>query len=218
MKVVTSPRALASWCYARRVSHMRSPDPGYDIQQALRLAQKAASLDSTDPLVLTALSSAYTFAREYERATALIEKALTLDPNSAWAWTRSGILNVYKGHPDLGLEHFQRAIRLSPRDPMHFYSLFGIGHAHFAKGDYDKAIEAFERGLGEQPSAFFAYRPLTASYAKANRVEEARRSLAVLLRAYPGLTISKVLASSASSGANFRERLADGLRKAGLPE
>jgi adenylate cyclase len=212
------PKALASWCHARRVSHMLSPNPEEEIAQALKLAQEAASLDSSEPLVLTALSSAYTFTRDYDRATALIEKALALDPNSAWAWTRSGFLNVYKGHPELAMEHFQRAMRLSPLDPMHFYSLFGIGHAHFAKGDYDKAVEAFERGLSEQPSAFFAYRPLTASYANANRVEEARRSLAVLLRAYPGLTISKVLAYSASSGADFRERLAGGLRKAGLPE
>jgi adenylate cyclase len=67
-------------------------------------------------------------------------------------------------------------------------------------------------------SAFFAYRPLTAAYANANRVEEARRALTVLLRAYPGLTISQALGSSASSGADFRKRLADGLRMAGLQE
>jgi adenylate cyclase len=74
------PKALASWCHARRVSHMLSPNPEEEIAQALKLAQEAASLDSSEPLVLTALSSAYTFTRDYDRATALIEKALALDP------------------------------------------------------------------------------------------------------------------------------------------
>jgi adenylate cyclase len=211
------PKALASWCYAQRVAYMRTAAPEREIAIALKLAEEAASLDSRDPLVLTALSAAYAFARDHERAAALIEKALALDPNSAWAWTRSGFVNVHRGKPDLGIRDFQRAIRLSPLDPMHFYTLFGIGHAFLGKAEYDEAAEWFERGLREKPDAFFAYRPLTACYAHANRLDEAKRALEVLIQAYPDLTISKVLAASAG-GKGPRELIIEGLRKAGLPE
>ena len=41
-----------------------------------------------------------------------------LDPNSAWAWHRSGWLNAYIRQTDRAIQDFQRAIRLSPLDPL----------------------------------------------------------------------------------------------------
>ena len=41
-------------------------------------------------------------------------------PNSAWAWNRNGWLGVYLGQPELAMESFNRALRLSPFDPMVF--------------------------------------------------------------------------------------------------
>ena len=127
------PKALAAWCYAQRVAYMRTPNIAEDRARALRLAQEAASLDSNDPLVLTVLSAAYAVAGQFDRGLAAIEKALALDPNSAWAWLRSGWSNHYVGNTDRAIEHFQRAMRLSPLDPMRFNALFGIGASHFVK-------------------------------------------------------------------------------------
>jgi hypothetical protein len=42
---------------------------------------------------------------------------VTLDPNSAWAWNRSGWLESYLDRADTAIEHFERALRLSPFDP-----------------------------------------------------------------------------------------------------
>ena len=108
------PKALAAWCYAQCAVYMRTAVPGEDKQKAFRLAQDAASLDQTDPLVLTVLSAAYALVGQFALGRAAIEKALAIDPNSAWAWTRSGYLHVYTQCPDRAIEHFRRAIRLSP--------------------------------------------------------------------------------------------------------
>jgi adenylate cyclase len=108
-------------------------------------------------------------------------------------------------------------MRLSPLDPMRFNTLFGVGHAFFVKAHYDEAAEWLEKGIREKPTAFWAYRMLTASYALGNRLPEARRALAIFVEAYPGLTVSRAVAASAGDP-NFRERVAEGLRKAGLPE
>jgi len=40
---------------------------------------------------------------------------VTLDPN--WAWNRSGWLESYLDRADTAIEHFERALRLSPFDP-----------------------------------------------------------------------------------------------------
>jgi adenylate cyclase len=211
------PKALAAWCRAQRVSYMRSPCPAEDRATAVRLAQEAASLDSNDPLVLTVLSAAYAVAGKFELGLAAIEKALALDPNSAWAWLRSGWANHYVGNPDRAIEHFQRSMRLSPLDPMHFNALAGIGAAHFAKGAYDEAARWLEHALREKPSATWVYRILTATYGNAGRLEEARQAAARFLEAFPGMTVTKAIGATPGDP-GFLSRYAQGLRDAGLPE
>ena len=70
----------------------------------------------------------------------MLEKALILDPNSAWAWNRSGCLESYLDRADTAIEHFARALRLSPFDPMNFNAFIGIGGAHFVAGQYGDAV------------------------------------------------------------------------------
>jgi adenylate cyclase len=108
-------------------------------------------------------------------------------------------------------------LRLSPFDPMNFNAFIGIGVAHFVAGRVADAALWQERGLIERPGATWVYRNLVAIHALLGRVADARAGLARLLNEYPDLTISKI------SGAipfpqTTRDRFAEGLRKAGMPE
>ena len=210
-------KALASWHHAQRVIYLRSADPSVDKRRALELAEAAARLDSDDPLVLTALSAAYTLMRQLDLAAPPLERALYIDPNSAWAWQRSGWLQMYLGHPEAAIDHFERGLRLSPIDPLRFNSYVGIGAAHFNARDYDKAVEWIKRGLRDRPDATWAHRTLAAAYGNAGRFAEAREAVSVLLKAYPGLTISHLLEIIPAT-ADHLSRYAEGLRIAGLPE
>lgn len=210
-------KSLASWCYAQRVAYLRSSDPEADKARGLELAEAAARLDSNDPLVLTTLGGAYTLARRLDIAAVLIEKALQLDPNLAWAWHRSGWLHVYLEKPEIAIEHFQHSLRLSPVDPTRFNLLIGIGAAHFAAARYEQAAEWVEKGLREQPRALWAHRILAAACARAGRLEQARRSVDLLLQAYPDLTVTTLL-GILPAGPDYLRRFADGLRWAGMPE
>jgi adenylate cyclase len=211
------PKALAAWCYAQRVMYMTTSDPATNRTKALQLARQAASLDSNDPLVLTVLSAAYNLVGQVDLGLTAVEKALMLDPNSAWAWLRSGWSNTYMRRYDTAIEHFQRAMRLSPLDPMRFSALIGIGAAYLAKDRWDEAAQWIEKGLCERPDAAWGYRLLTAAYAAANRLEDAKQAAARFLDAYPDMTVSKAIELTPPSSP-LRERIAEGLRKAGLPE
>jgi adenylate cyclase len=147
----------------------------------------------------------------------MLEKALMLDPNSAWAWNRSGWLESYLDRADTAIEHFQRAVRLSPFDPMNFNAFIGIGAAHFVAGRYPETVLWFEKGLLEQPSATWVYRNLVPAYALLGREAEARAGLSRLLQEYPDLTISKVMSALVFSQPTL-DRMAEGLRLAGMPE
>jgi adenylate cyclase len=163
------------------------------------------------------LSAAYAIAGKFDLGLAVIEKALAMDPNSAWAWLRSGWANHYVGNPDRAIEHFRRSMRLSPLDPMHFNALTGTGGAYFAKGEYDEAVRWLEQALREKSDATWTYRILTATYANAGRLEEARQSLARFLEAFPGMTVSKAIEATPGNQ-QFLSCYAQGLRAAGLPE
>jgi adenylate cyclase len=80
-----------------------------------------------------------------------------------------------------------------------------------------RQTEWVEKALRERPDAVWAYRTLAVAYANAGHIEKAREAVAMLLRAFPGLTISRLL-DIVPFGSDYLSRYAEGLRKAGLPE
>ena len=209
--------SLAAWCHAQQVVYNWAAEPASVRNEALRLAQAAAAASGEDPTILTVLGAAYSIVRSHGVAARLLEKALALDPNSAWAWNRSGWLQTYLANPDTSIDHFERALRLSPFDPMNFNACIGIGAAHFVAGRYADTALWIEKGLIDRPGATWAYRELVAAYALLGRDADARAGLARLLKEYRDLTVSKVLSALVYSQPTL-DRIAEGLRKAGFPE
>jgi adenylate cyclase len=183
--------ALAAWCWAQRSVYNWVEDIETAKANALSLAERAASLSSDDPLILGVLGAVHTFARNYGAARVLLERAIALDPNAAWALSRLGWLEVYSDRPEAAREHFGRALRLSPLDPMNFNNLVGLASAHQVAGEDSAAADLFQRALQERPNAHWIHRNLAAALHGAGRDEEARASRDALLAAYPDITVEK---------------------------
>jgi adenylate cyclase len=215
----TYPLALSllAWCHEQRAVYNWTETPAISRDEGLLLAQKAAALSSDDPMVLAVLGAAHSFARDYDVADLHLQRARTLDPNSAWVCMRSGWLDVYRERPEAAIEQFERFERLSPLDPMGYMALVGIGAAHFVASRYDKAVALTRRGLSQQPDATWALRWLVMALVHAGRRDEARRECGRLLESYPELTIAKVCAS-ALFGPSTMKRIVAALREAGLPK
>jgi adenylate cyclase len=209
--------SLAAWCHAQRAVYNWTDALDEERGSALRLAQRAAAISRDDPMVLAILGAAHTIARDLRIAGEHLERALLLDPNSAWAWNRSGWLNVHLARPELAIEQFQRAIRLSPFDPAGFVCFFGIADAFFLMGQYGETIAWSEKGMSQQPEAAWQLRVLVPALIHAGRREEAHQAFQKLIEHYPGLTIGKVR-NALPFPAEMVERIADGLRQIGLPE
>jgi adenylate cyclase len=209
--------SLAAWCHAQRAVYNWTDALDEERAIALRLAQHAAAISRDDPMVLAILGAAHTVARDLAIAGEHLERALSLDPNSAWAWSRSGWLNVHREHPELAIQQFQRAIRLSPFDPAGFVCYFGIADAYFLKGQYDATIEWSQKGMSQQPETAWQLRVLVPALLHAGRREEAQQAFKAMMEHYPGLTIGKVR-NALPFAAEMVERIADGLRQTGLPE
>jgi TolB-like protein/Tfp pilus assembly protein PilF len=185
-------------------------------------ATKALSLAPDHAGAHWAISFVYGFTNRGERAIAECEKALALDRNFAFAHAITG---MHKLHLDRGEEteaHVLEAIRLSPRDAA-LNGWFAV--AGFAKdylGRYEEAVAWQRRSLDGNPNSPTAHFHLAIALAHLGRMEEARAAARAGFALAPHFTIASYLAANKFSDSpahlSWRERQADGLRKAGLPE
>jgi adenylate cyclase len=209
--------SLAGWCHAQRSVYNWADNPSEAQAKARSLAERAAELGGDDPIILAVLGAVHTFTRNFGTARILLERAVALDPNAAWAWHRLGWVENYSDRPRQAIEHFERAMRLSPLDPMNFNNHVGLGSANEIMEQFDKAATHYRRGLEERPNAKWIYRNLASSLAGAGRMEEAGKAYEELMRAYPGITAAKFREAMVFSPAVL-ERMVENLKKLGLPE
>ena len=82
--------SLAGWCHAQRSVYNWADDIAGSQAMARSLAERAAEMSGDDPVILAVLGAVHTFVHNHGTARVLLERAVTLDPNAAWAWSRLG--------------------------------------------------------------------------------------------------------------------------------
>jgi tetratricopeptide (TPR) repeat protein len=210
--------ALAAWAHGQRLVYHLTENPNQERARGLDLAREAqAQALAGDATVLAILGNALTLLQDLETADLAIRMALSLDGSSAWAWSRSGWIDLYKGNAESAIERLKIALDLAPHDPLAFNSMVGIGCANFHVGRYSEAVRWQKRALSEHPSAAWVHRTLCSAYALSGAAPEARRSLAALRKEYPELTASAVQSGMPPLPQTYRGLVADALHSVGLP-
>ena len=174
--------------------------------------------DDALPLAWAAFALALVVA-ELDEATVVIDRALGLNPNLAIGWASSGWLRVWRGEPDIAIEHLARAMRLSPLGPMTGEAQSATAHAHFFAGRYEEACIWAGRTTMESPHVAGGVRILAASNAFAGHTQKARTAVARLLQIDPTRRVSN-LKDVLGPYRRLEDiaKYAEGLRKAGLPK
>jgi len=211
--------AFGAWARAQHVAYNWTSDLGRTRAEGDRLIALAAPSVGDDPTALAALGTAATLLfADLDRARMFVERALSLDANNAWAWTRRGFLDVYSGRPEQAIASFEKAIRLSPLDPFSFNAFIGMGLAKFAVGEPAEAVTWAQRALGEKVGLVWAYRDLAAFRGNAGDIAGAREALQRFTASRPDLTLREVGDALRFVEAKTLQRYLAGLKAAGLPE
>ena len=160
--------------------------------------------------------------RNVEAAVGEYEAAIAINPSLAPAHGALGAAKIRVGRSAEAFAPLQMAIQLSPRDPLLSTWYFYIGHAHSHLGQYEGAIDWCGRSIAVQP-LWIAYADLAAAHALTGHEREAHAAVAELRRLRPNYTVTEWLQDGKgwSDNAVFLaefQRIAEGLRKAGLPE
>lgn len=146
-------------------------------------------------------------------------KALGLDPNDADSYVALAGAFSLAGEPDQALTLVRKAVRLNPRSPAWYH--YETGLAEFGLSNMSSAARALEQAIEINPSDRWSKRMLVATYGHLGRIEDANRIVkeasASWLNTDP-FTIRAVTYWYPYKKQDDVDRLAEGLRKAGLPE
>ena len=211
--------ALAAYCYAERRLQGWTQDMPSEIAAGVRLALRAVELGIGNGNVLWMAGFAvWHCTLDAARAKDLAYRSLALNPNSASALATAAWIEATTGQVAKGLELFDRAERLSPRDPRGWVIAIGFATAYLAEGKFDRAITYAEKALVQNPRSAVALRILAASLAHVGQMDRAAALMQDVLKIDPQLTVSKMRARLPFMHDRLWTVYADGLRRAGLPE
>ena len=107
---------------------------------------------------------------------------------------------------------------LNPRDPRIANTLSGLAQAYLYLGRYDEAASWADQAIGHDPNDLSSLRAAAASYALAGQSAKAAEIMGRLRKIDPALRLSNLQNYTTLRRPEDFASLAEGLRRAGLPE
>jgi adenylate cyclase len=163
-----------------------------EVQAALELLRRALATGTDDPAVLAEVGGVLAFRGELATARPLIAKAVAANPGSAFAWQWSGWVRICTGEPEQALQDFDKAWRLSPRDPFDAVLAVGRGIALFQSRRFGEALDQLVVAVEQDPQFAYGHAILAACHAHLGDPAAGARVLDRLRRLLPHYDLANV--------------------------
>lgn len=208
---------LAKW-HVMRVALGASDDTRRDRAAATECAERALACDPHDALALTmdAMVSAWS-RHDLDAAERRLAQALAANPNEPLAWLWNAMTHAWRGRGAEAVLSADRALSLSPLDPMTYFFNSLASTANLIGERYDRAIELATQSLRENRLHTPTLRTLAAALVHSGRLDEAREAVRRLRELEPGLTVSGFRARYPGRDSPQAADFAAALLAAGLP-
>jgi tetratricopeptide (TPR) repeat protein len=189
------------------------------LNEAVALARKAIALDDQDGLLRFMHGRALLARKAYGDALAELEAAVELNPCLAISYCGLGDSLACEGRISEAIPYFQRAIDLSPYDPLRwaFYSYGALAHI-FAR-EFEPASEWARRATRVPNAHYWAFANRVSALGHLGHAEELRAAVGELLQSNPCFSCSfarRRLFYVKDPGQ--LELYLEGLRRAGMPD
>lgn len=217
--VSPAPHAwLAKW-HILRMAVGASEDPLRDRKAATACAERALECDSKDALALAVDAHVAAWARhDLDAAERRLSEAIASNPNEPLAWLWNAMVHAWRGRGPEAVQSADRALSLSPLDPMIYYFNSLASTANLVGERYERAIELAERSLREHCAHTPTLRTLAVAQVLSGRLEDARNTVARVRELEPSLTVGAFRARYPGRDSPQFERFAAALHTAGLPK
>jgi tetratricopeptide (TPR) repeat protein len=183
------------------------------------LARRAAELDKDDAVALTYAGYALVLlCHELDDGAEFLKRAINSNPNLAIAWTYLGYCSTHLGHHRDAIEHFKRAIRLSPLDPLDFATQNGLSQTLFFADEHSEGLRWALSAVRANPNWASARISAMMNRALLGDIEAAKADGEVAMQLDPARRLSTVSQRYPLRRDEDREKLAKAYRLGGIPE
>jgi adenylate cyclase len=195
------------------------------LQRAEPLVARALALEDRHLGALKAQAALLRAQGKFNDASTAAQMVIAQNPGEPWAYKEIALSMMYLGRSAEALDWFEKAERFGPRDPGRWTWLGGKGQVLILLGRDGEAIASLRAAIESNPADISDYAVLAAAYALAGQNEEAKAALTQYNRLHPGMTVANFrnlspvpLQLTDPSYRQQRDRLKEGLRKAGMPD
>jgi TolB-like protein len=207
---------FAAW--AHEIIYVRGGMRPENYDGAIRHAHAAIEHGRGDAMALALGGFAIGMvAHDRKVAVEAFEAALALSASCAFAYLFGCAPAAFGGDAVRAIDWGERAIRLSPLDPLNFIPHGIMGFALFLLGRHEEAVAACRRAIQVNPGFSLLHGWLAAPLTKLGRIEEAKAAGSRLLALNPGFS-SRRWCAAVGVAPHITGTVIDALRQAGLPE
>ena len=194
------------------------PDAGANLRKARQSAQRAVTLDARDAFAHLVLGRVLMNSGEVRAALTECRLALELNPNLAAAHFGLAYALTLAGRADEALDSVDRAIRLSPYDPlMHAFVTLKSGMFVLA-GRYAEALETARDAQRKPNCTAWAHLHEASALANLGRLDEAKAAMDKAHALQPDISMRWVRTLLPAEPGVAVDAYFEGMKKAGLKD
>jgi adenylate cyclase len=210
--------ALAAWCHQQRHLMEWPAAQDDDRERAKRLARVAISGGTDVPLAL-ALAGAVraSLSRDHDLALAAVDRASAICNNSAIVLAFDALTRCLCGAYDKAIAHAEKAVRLSPLDPLVYHAVLALSLACLLTGRNQEAVAHAQKVIEGNRNFASAHCVVVLGLVSLGRTNEAEQAVRRLLGVAPRFRIATLRRVRFADAGRLKPAL-DLLRAAHLPE
>ena len=212
---------LAALCIFWQKASGWTPPTDPTIADGIQMAKVAAAEARNEPQALWMAGAVMALlGGDLTGGLALIERSLSINPNSANACTFGSIVHAYSGDDKRAIALCERSMRLSPHDPFADINMVAFAIAHFMADRFDQAAAWCDKALQIRPDYPAALRWKAAACGLLGRDLESGHAVQHLHKVSPDETVATLTRYYAvpMQKPGYLNKFIGGLRKAGMPE
>jgi adenylate cyclase len=210
-------RSLLSEALVWEVIFGWSETPSETLNEALAESRRAAAIDAREPTAYISEAFALAYLGDIDEAVTQARKAVELNPSAPLALQYTSYVQVMAGHPpEESIALVERAMRLSPHDPIEFFFYDSLGIAYFCAGRYDEGVAASRRLVALRPTYVLGYIYGAMNAAEFGNLSAAREFIGQARAMQPDLSFESAHQALGGMAPDVDRRMSAALRKAGL--
>jgi TolB-like protein/Tfp pilus assembly protein PilF len=183
---------------------------------ARRHAERAMELDPGDPFANLVLGRSFWLTGEQERSKPWIDRALALNPNYAQGAYARALTDALLCDGQSGRRYADRAMALSPIDPMHYAMMGSRALSHAVRGEYTEAAQWSHRAANAPNAHVLIAMIAVLGQTLAGRWEAAAAWAETVRRASPGMDQEEFFSAFPFRDAAVRREFAEALHSQGF--